>query len=511
MPARFWGEAVRHAVYMINCLPTKALGERTPFEAWIGRKPHLAHLRVFGCVAYVKNTTPHLKKLDDRSSPMVYLGVEEGCKAHRLIDPRHDKLQVSRDVMFRENCEWTWNAGANNEENLPEFMVVDAFDTDAAFDTEAGAEDVTTPEIAVVPMTGASSPSTPSSNTYAASSPSITNSPESYEGPVRFRSIADIYANTEEVVGIDEEEGEVMMVISEEPTCYQEATTEACCTEKINKFKQQMMTEFEISDLGLLSYYLGIQVEQQKSRISLRQSAYAKKILSQFKMADCNATKHPMESKTRLHKDLEGTPVDATEYRRIIGCLRYLIHTRPDLSYSVGMASRYMERPTIMHHRVVKQILSDLAGNLDGRKSTSGMTFYFNESLASWNSQKQKTVALSSCEAEFMTATTAACHALWLRSLASELTCVKPKPVTLFVDNKSAIALMKNPVFHGRSKHIDTRFHFIRECIEKGQIVVEFVNTGEQRTDALTKALPGVKLAAMRQLLGVRDLQSCQD
>ncbi|KAG6500439.1 hypothetical protein ZIOFF_040284 [Zingiber officinale] len=124
---------------------------------------------------------------------------------------------------------------------------------------------------------------------------------------------------------------------------------------------------------------------------------------------------------------------------------------------------------------------------------------------------KLKAVALSSCEAEFMAATTAACHALWLRSLASELTGVKPKPVTLFVDNKSAITLMKNPVFHGRSKHIDTRFHFIRECIEKGQIVVEFVNTGEQRANALTKALPGVKLAAMRQLLGIRDLQSCPD
>ncbi|KAG6534156.1 hypothetical protein ZIOFF_008041 [Zingiber officinale] len=497
MPARFWGEVVRHVVYLLNRLPTKTLEECTPFEAWMGRKPHLAHLRVFGCVAYVKNTTPHLK---------------------------HGKLQVSRDVMFRENYEWTWNAGANNEKKVPEFMVVDAFGTDeviAAVDIEAAAEDVTTSAVAVA---GASSPSTPSSNTNIASSPSITNSPESYEGPVRFRSIADIYVNTEEVVGIDEEEGEVMMVISKEPTCYQEAATEACwsleelgfkkCTqehavytrgegearilvgvyvddlivigssiEKINKFKQQMMTEFEMSDLGLLSYYLGIE------------------------MTDCNSTKHPMEPKTQLHKDLEGTQVDATEYRRIIGCLRYLLHTWPDLSYSVGMARRYMDRPTIMHHKVVKQILrylkgtiyfrlayikgpqeigvfgysdSDLADDLDGRKSTSGMTFYFNESLVSWNSQKQKTVALSSCEAEFMAATTAACHALWLRSLASELTGVEPKPITLFVDNKSAIALIKNPIFHGRSKHIDIRFHFIRECVEKGRIVVEFVNTGEQ-------------------------------
>ncbi|KAG6531025.1 hypothetical protein ZIOFF_004795 [Zingiber officinale] len=549
MPTRFWGEAVRHAVYLLNRLPTKALGERTPFEAWMGRKSHLAHLKVFGCIAYAKNTTPHLKKLDDRSSPMVYLGVEEGCKAHRLFDPRHNKLQVSRDVIFQENSEWTWNAGADKED-LPEFVVVNAFNTDEVIvtaDIEAAAEDVTpSSSLATPSSTRASSPSTPSSSTQA------TTSPESHEGPFRYRSIADIYANTEEIIGIDEEENEIMLMMSEEPTCYQEAATEACwslkelgfkkcnqehavytrgkreasilvgvyvddlivtgrSTEGINKFKQQMMTEFDMSDLGLLSYYLGIEVEQQKSRILIRQSAYAKKILSQFQMSDCNATKQPMEPKTQLHKDLEGTPIDATEYRRVIGCLRYLLHTRPDLSYSVGMASRYMEKPTSMHHKVVKQILSDLAGDLDGRKSTSGMTFYFNESLVSWNSQKQKTVALSSCEAEFMAATTAACQALWLRSLVSELTGEEPKPVTLFVDNKSAIALMKNPVFHGRSKHIDTRFHFIRECVENGQIVVEFINTGEQRADVLTKTLPGVKLAVMRQLLGVRDLEPCQN
>ncbi|KAG6518159.1 hypothetical protein ZIOFF_021561 [Zingiber officinale] len=487
MPARFWGEAVRHAVYLLNRLPTKALGERTPFEAWMGRKPHLAHLKVFGCITYAKNTTPHLKKLDDRSSPMVYLGVEEGCKAYCLFDPRHNKLQVSRDVIFQENSEWTWNAGADKED-LPEFVVVNAFNTDEVIvtaDIEAAAEDVTPSlSLSTPSSTRASSPSTPSSSTQA------TTSPESHEGPVRYRSIADIYANTEEIVSIDEEENEVMLMMSEEPTCYQEAATEACwslrelgfkkcnqehavytrgkreasilvgvyvddlivtgrSTEGINKFKQQMMTEFEMSDLGLLSYYLGIEVEQQKSRILLRQSVYAKKILSQFQMADCNATKQPMEPKTQLHKDLEGTPIDATEYRRVIGCLRYLLHTRPDLSYSVGMASRYMEKPTSMHHKVVKQILrylkgtiyfglaytkgpqeisifgysdSDLAGDLDGRKSTSGMTFYFNESLVSWNSQKQKTVALSSCEAEFMAATTAACQALWLRSLVGELT-----------------------------------------------------------------------------------------
>ena len=120
-------------------------------------------------------------------------------------------------------------------------------------------------------------------------------------------------------------------------------------------------------------------------------------------------------------------------------------------------------------------------------------------------------MALSSCKAEFMVAIAAACQALWLRSLLGELTREEPKTVKLFVDNKSTIALMKNPMFHGRSKHIDTKFHFIRECVEEGQIEVDFICTEQQRADALTKALPAVKLVVMRYLLGVRDLDPRQD
>lgn len=83
VPGKFWGEAVRHAIYLLNRLPTKAMGDRTPFEAWSGKKPHLAHVHVFGCMAHAKVTAPYLKKLDDRSQQMVYFGVEEGSKAHQ--------------------------------------------------------------------------------------------------------------------------------------------------------------------------------------------------------------------------------------------------------------------------------------------------------------------------------------------------------------------------------------------------------------------------------------------
>ena len=96
-----------------------------------------------------------------------------------------------------------------------------------------------------------------------------------------------------------------------------------------------------------------------------------------------------------------------------------------------------------------------------------------------------------------MAATTAACHALWLMSLLAKLIGAESKPVKMLVDNKSAITLMKNPVFHGRSKHIDTRFHFIRECVEGGQIIKEFIRTEEQRVDSLTKALSAAKLEPM--------------
>jgi len=154
---------------------------------------------------------------------------------------------------------------------------------------------------------------------------------------------------------------------------------------------------------------------------------------------------------------------------------------------------------------------SDVGGDLVGRRSTAGMAFYLGESLITWCSQKQKTVALSSCEAEFMAAALAVVQALWLRSLMSEITPREPKKVTLFIDNNSAIALMKNPVFHGRSKHIDIKYHFIRECVERGQIAVKRVCTEGQKTDALTKPLPVGKLAVMRHLLGVCDLSVLQD
>lgn len=303
--------------------------------------------------------------------------------------------------------------------------------------------------------------------------------------------------------------------------------------EEVAVFKKQMQKVFDMTDLGKLSYYLGIEVLQDNESITISQSGYAKKILQAAGMGDCNSAKYPMEPGFGLTKDEGGVPVNATEYRSLVGSLRYLTHTRPDLGYSVGVVSRYMESPKESHLKAVKHILRYIKGtikyglvyrkggdrklvgfsdssngmDLDDRKGTTGTIFYFSGKPITWSSQKQHTVSLSSCEAEFIAATMAACQALWLRSLLKELTGWKQERVKLYVDNSAAIALMQNPVFHGRSKHIDTRYHFIRECIERDQIEVEHIRGEEQRADPLTKALPRVKFIKMRDLLGIERLK----
>jgi hypothetical protein len=289
-----------------------------------------------------------------------------------------------------------------------------------------------------------------------------------------------------------------------------------------------------MSDLGLLSYYLGIEVKQGDGEITIGHSSYAGKILEIAGMSGCNSCHTPMECRLKLGKKNGGAAVDATLYRSIIGSLRYLVNTRPDISYAVSILSRFMESPAEQHWAAMKQLLryvrgtvnygcrykkgdtvvptlvgysdSDLAGDVDDRKSTTGIIYFLGSSAVTWASPKQKVVALSSCEAEYIAAATAACQGVWLSRLVAELLGTTPAKVKLMVDNKSAIALSKNPVHHDRSKHIDTKFHYIRECIEEGKIDVVHVGTDGQLADIFTKALGKIKFVEMRQKLGVVDL-----
>jgi hypothetical protein len=301
-------------------------------------------------------------------------------------------------------------------------------------------------------------------------------------------------------------------------------------SEGIEAFKTEMKMLFQMSDLGLLSLYLGIEVHQDDDAITLRQAHYAESILELAAMAGCNAVQMPMEERLKLSRKSTASEVDATHYRRLVGSLRYLVHTRPDLAFAVGFVSRFMEHPTEEHLQAVKRILryvagtlnfglcykrrtgvarlvgysdSDLVGDIDTRESTNGTLFFLGNCLISWQSIKQRVVALSSCEAEYVAATTAATQAIWLAQLLSKLTEEEAQTVELKVDSKSALALARNPVFHGRSKHIELRNHFIRGCLDDGRISTTYIPTADQFTDILTKTLGRVKFQELRLRIGM--------
>ena len=301
------------------------------------------------------------------------------------------------------------------------------------------------------------------------------------------------------------------------------------CASMFEHLKKAMTQEFEMTDIGLMSYYLGIEVKQSEEGIFISQERYTREILEKFNMMNSKPVATPIETGTKLSKHEEGDDVDPSYFKSLVGSLRYLTCTRPDILFSVGLVSRFMESPTTTHLKVAKRILrylrgtldyglfyssskefklegycdSDWAGDTNDRKSTSGYVFFIGNTAFTWSSKKQPIVTLSTCEAEYVGAASCVCHAVWLRNLLKTVGILQDDPTVIHVDNKSTIALAKNPVFHDRSKHIDTRFHFIRDCISRKEVQVEYVKTEDQIADIFTKLLKVNVFNNLRTLLVV--------
>jgi len=301
----------------------------------------------------------------------------------------------------------------------------------------------------------------------------------------------------------------------------------------IESCKAELMKEFEMNDLGKLSYFLGIEFTQTKSGVIMHQTKYTRDLLKKFNIEQSNPTTTPAETGMKLEHSPDEEGVNPAVYRSIVGSLRYLCNTRPDLSFSVGVVSRHMQDPKVTHLLAVKRIMrylhgteqfgvllcrgneelvgysdADWCGDKTDRRSTAGYVFFLGRTPISWSSTKEPIVALSSCEAEYIAASEAACQAIWLGSLLRELGVNQRCKLRLLVDNQSAINLAKHPTSHGRSKHIETRFHFIREQVSKEKLVVEHCKSEVQFADILTKALKHTRFKFLRESIGVVDISN---
>ncbi|GJU73364.1 retrovirus-related pol polyprotein from transposon TNT 1-94 [Tanacetum coccineum] len=303
----------------------------------------------------------------------------------------------------------------------------------------------------------------------------------------------------------------------------------ASTPELCDLFSKIMCSKFKMSMMGKISFFLGLQISQSPRGIFINQSKYALESLKKYGFDSCDPVDTPMVEKSKLDEDKEGKAVDPSHYRGMIGTLLYLTASRPDLQFAICMCARYQARPTEKHLNAVKRIFrylkgtvhrglwypkdssialtafadADHAGCQDTRRSTSGSMQLLGDRLVSWSSKRQKSAAISSTEAEYIALSGCCAQILWMRSQLTDYGFGFNK-IPMYCDNKSAIALCCNNVQHSRSKHIDIRFHFIKEHVENGVIELYFVNTEYQLADIFTKALGRNRIEFLINKLGMR-------
>ncbi|KAJ9558101.1 hypothetical protein OSB04_012715 [Centaurea solstitialis] len=297
-------------------------------------------------------------------------------------------------------------------------------------------------------------------------------------------------------------------------------------------FSDLMTTRFEMSMLRELSFFLGLQVLQKPDGILINQSKYIGDLLKRFHMDTSSVAKTPMASGTLIGADPKGKPVDQKTYRAIIGSLLYLTASRPDIMFATCFCARFQANPKESHMMAVKRILRYLKGTpnrglwypkesgfelvafLDAdhggcqldRKSTSGHVQLLGDKLVSWGSKKQHCVSTSTAEAEYVAAANCCSQVLWMRTQLRDYG-YNFNHIPIYCDSKSAIAITCNPVQHTRTKHIDIRYHFIKDHMERGTIELYFVNTEYQLADLFTKPLDEKRFNFLISKLGMFDPQ----
>ena len=306
----------------------------------------------------------------------------------------------------------------------------------------------------------------------------------------------------------------------------------------LTTFKDDFKRAFPIKDLGEVSWLLGTAIDHHPSEIILHQKQYIENLLYRFQLQDCTPVTTPMTTDFSLHPrenpELSSPSLNEERrelYRKMIGSLHYAAWgTRPDIATSVNILSRVQTNPTEAHLNAAKRVFrylkgtshvgicfpttpkpTGLIGHADAdwatdkktRKSTTGWCYHLNNCLISWRSKLQSTVALSTCEAEYIALCDAVKEAIYLRKLLSDLGFPVTEPTPIFEDNSACIATTSTHFVTERTKHIELKYHYTRDQVTAGTVCIKKISTKSQLADIFTKILPGPAFfSAASQVLG---------
>ncbi len=297
----------------------------------------------------------------------------------------------------------------------------------------------------------------------------------------------------------------------------------------MDRIKRAIAGVFEMKDLGKLEYVLGVHVIQRDDCVWVNQAGYTHKVLEKFQMDNAKPVSTPADPGEKLTKDDDSEPFSTELYQSAVGCLLFLsTWTRPDIAYAVGNVARFCSKPTKRHWVAVKRIMrylcgtvnyglcydrgnqdectgysdADWGGDIDTRKSTSGYVYKLAGAAISWKSKKQASVAISTAEAEYMALASATQEGVWLQKILEDFG--EPTvPIVIHEDNQAAIAMTKNPQYHGRAKHVSIKYHFVRDLVEQNKVKMVYCPSEDMIADILTKGLNKDKFVYMRALTGM--------
>ncbi|XP_038880011.1 uncharacterized mitochondrial protein AtMg00810-like [Benincasa hispida] len=296
----------------------------------------------------------------------------------------------------------------------------------------------------------------------------------------------------------------------------------------IQSLKTFLHSQFYIKDLGMLKYFLGIEVIRSKKGILLSQRKYILDLLTETGKLGVKPCSTPMMLNLQLTKDGELLK-DHERYRRLVGKLNYLTLTRPDIAYSVSIVSQYMSCPTVNHWVSLEHILcylkvalgcgllykdyghtniecisnADWVGSKEDIRSTLGYCVFVGGNLISWKSKKKNVVSRSSAKSEYRAMAQSVCELIWIYQLLVELRFEITTPTKLWCDNQATLHIASNPEFHERTKYIEVDCHFVREEIQQGLVSTGYVKTREQLGDIFMKALDGRRIDYLCNKLGM--------